>query len=114
MEIERIPEPLLISCMDGYGITSIDIVKFSQEDWRLTSARALVSIRECALKEGFQLLESGAVPFAGAETGSEESAGAGNYIIGIFCCLISIEFLFWCLHRKSRQKHNWEEDRYTR
>jgi hypothetical protein len=73
LEIERIPEEVLISCMNEMGITSVNVDSFSYDDWRSGSANALASVCRSAEVSGFQLVRS--------DTGSYEvpiGSGAGN------------------------------------
>ena len=71
IEVERVPEQVMVTFMEGFGIKSVSPDSFAFEDWRSASASALTSVLECSKQAGYELLESG---------GSGVSANAQEYV----------------------------------
>ena len=83
LEIERIPERVLVSFMDEFGITSVSVDTFSHAEWRSASANALTSVRETAAKEGFRFVASSESEFSFDCMEDEDAGGESLACRGI-------------------------------
>jgi hypothetical protein len=82
LELERIPERVLVSFMERFGIFSVSVNTFSHEEWRSASSNAWANVHETAAKDGFCLVGSGesSLDDMESEQAGNETLDSGNSV----------------------------------
>ena len=92
METDRLQEQALLNFMEECCAGSVAVDTFG-DDWETESATALASVRGCAGKIGFRLMETGIAPAAQSGGGSS-SNGTGDFfpVVALYLKRLTVKF----------------------